>query len=256
MPPWSETVGWSTRPGCGGRHGGPSGEATTGGLVRTGSSAPSGRVPDRTTGQATGRPYGFSRRQVERQAPELCAGCRRREACPIEEWARDPDLSPAQPEARLSADSDPAETTGPTGVIGSGSPNAVWLTAESLGDADSALAAHPELPALFVFDEKLLARLRLSAKRLVFFSECLADLALRRDTLVFRGDPAGILESFRPAVTFTPVPGFRRLLPLIRPARLYPWPWLVRPHAGSLQSFSAWRKRIQLRLENGGRPHR
>jgi len=36
----------------------------------------------------------------------------------------------------------------------------VWLTAESLGDADPALAAHADLPAVFVFDEPLLARLR------------------------------------------------------------------------------------------------
>ena len=66
----------------------------------------------------------------------------------------------------------------------------MWLTAESLGDADPALAAHPGLPAVFVFDEPLLRRLALSGKRLVFLAETLADLATRREVAVLRR-PAG-----------------------------------------------------------------
>ena len=32
------------------------------------------------------RPYGFSRWQVEKRAPELCAGCALRERCPVQRW--------------------------------------------------------------------------------------------------------------------------------------------------------------------------
>ena len=65
---------------------------------------------------------------------------------------------------------------GPEASLHEGEPPAVWLTAESLDDGDPALAAHPDLPVVFVFDEPLLRSLRLSGKRLVFLAECLADL--------------------------------------------------------------------------------
>ena len=44
-----------------------------------------------TVGAGTGRPYGFSRWQVQKRAPELCASCPLRTHCPIEHW---PDASP------------------------------------------------------------------------------------------------------------------------------------------------------------------
>jgi deoxyribodipyrimidine photo-lyase len=118
----------------------------------------------------------------------------------------------------------------------------VWLTAESLGDDDPALAAHPDLPAVFVFDEALLARLRLTGKRLVFLAECLADLAQRREVQVFRGDPVEVLRGGGVATTYAPVPGWRRRSALIGVDEVHPWPWLVRPHGGPAGSFSAWRK--------------
>ena len=68
-----------------------------------------------------------------------------------------------------------ARTAGPTEPEHRGAPDAVWLTAESLGDDDPALAAHPDLPVVFVLDRPLLTRLRLSAKRLVFLVDRLAD---------------------------------------------------------------------------------
>ncbi len=193
-----------------------------------------------TIGAGTGRPYGFSRSQVRKRAPGLCGTCALRDACPIEQW---PDQMPGarvDPPAGLKADPDPDVTGGPLAPVpGPGSPEAVWLTAESLGDADPALQAHPDLPAVFVFDERRLAGWRLSGKRLVFLTEALADLATRRPVEVHLGDPAAVLAGRPLAATFTPVPGWRRLAPQLA-LEVHPWPWLRRPHAKSAQSFSAW----------------
>ena len=195
-----------------------------------------------TAGVATGKAYGFSRAQVERRAPELCGRCPHRDACPIEDW---PD--PASP-VRISAPemtNDPQvdTTAGPRSVEATGAPDAVWLTAESLGDDDPALAAHPELPAVFVFDTKLLRTLRLDANRLVFLAETIADLAERRDVELRVGDPIIELAGRRLAATFAPVPGWRRRSAQLDVVALHPWPWLVDPHAGSVASFSAWRRK-------------
>jgi deoxyribodipyrimidine photo-lyase len=119
-------------------------------------------------------------------------------------------------------------------------PEAVWLTAESLGDDDPALAAYPDLPAVFAFDAPALARMRLSGKRLVFLAETLAGLATRRAVRVVRGDPREELAGMRLAVTFAPVPGFRRRAAALGPALVHPWPWLRRPHGGPAGSYSAW----------------
>ena len=127
--------------------------------------------------------------------------------------------------AGVRADFDPAATAGPREVERRDEVSRVWLTAESLGDEDPALAANSDLPAVFVFDETLLARLRLTGKRLVFPTECVAT-------------------------TFAPVPGWRRRSSLIEPDEIHPWPWLARPHAGPAGSFSAWRKRLERSKEH------
>lgn len=195
-----------------------------------------------TVGTATRRPYGFSRRQVKRRAPGLCDQCSLNADCPIEEWPTDPPLGSADSPPLLRSDPDPEATGGPGVPTIDGEPDTVWLTAESLGDADPALSAHPALPAVFIFDEPLLRRLQLSAKRLVFLAETLADLGTRQPVEVFRGDPIAELEGRRVATTFAPVPGWARRAAAIKPVAVYPWPWLHRPHGGSVASFSAWRK--------------
>lgn len=208
-----------------------------------------------TVGGATGKPYGFSRWQVEKRAPAFCKRCALQQACPIQEWPADQPAGKAEQDERLRSDPDMDETTGPREVqrrasgtssatAGTSEPEAVWLTAESLGDADPALAAHPELPAVFIFDERLLAQLRLSGKRLVFLTESLADLAARRPVEIHRGDPVAVLAGRAVAATFTPVPGWRRRAATIAPVELHPWPWLAWPRAKSVASFSAWRKQL------------
>lgn len=195
-----------------------------------------------TVGTATGRSYGFSRHQVERRAPGLCRSCSLRDRCPIADWPADPDLQRSNPPAALQTDLDPVTTAGPDEIVSDGTPDAVWLTAESLGDRDPALAARPDLAAVFVFDEPLLQRLQLDGKRLVFLAETLADLAGRRSLEIYRGRPEEVLAERALAATFAPVPGWRRRAELIRPVEVHPWPWLRHPGTGSVASFSAWRK--------------
>ena len=197
-----------------------------------------------TIGAGTGKPYGFSRWQVNKRAPGLCDSCALARRCPIEAWPETGSLRPVDsPDPRMRHDADPGATAGPAEPLITAEPEAIWLTAESLGRADPALAARPGLPVVFVFDEQLLARLRLSGKRLVFLVECLADIAAEREVEVWRGAPGAVLAGRRLAVTFTPVPGWHRHASGLDLAAVHPWPWLSRPDAGSLASFSAWRRR-------------
>jgi len=141
---------------------------------------------------------------------------------------------------RGAADLREGRTAGPEQAERYSTPDAVWFTAESLGDGDPALAAHPRLPAVFVFDLALLSRLRLSSKRLVFVTDRLAELGTLRDLEVHLGDPVRVLAERQLAATFTPVPGWRRRARSLNLAEVHPWPWLERPRSGSVASFSAW----------------
>ena len=196
-----------------------------------------------TIGSGTSKVYGFSRSQVRRRAPDLCSSCVHRHDCPIEDWPDEPEFDDVDVDPRLRRDDDPSATAGPKRVDRRSTPEAVWLTAESLGDDDPALAAHPELGVVFVFDRMLLQRLRLSSKRLVFIADRLAELAVQRPLEVHLGDPGEVLAGRALAATFTPVPGWRRLTRSLSMAEVHPWPWLERPGAGSIASFSAWSRR-------------
>ena len=197
-----------------------------------------------TVGTGTGKPYGFSRWQVEKRAPQLCRSCPLRTNCPIQDWP----VAPRGLSVASSLMSNQAEAAvpgaGPDSPILRDDPQAVWLTAESLGDRDPALAAHPDLPVVFVFDEPLLHSLRLSGKRLVFLTECLADLSGRRDVEVRLGRVPEELAGTPLAATFAPVPGFARHSASVTIAGLYPWPWLTAPTDQRLTSYSAWRKGV------------
>ena len=196
-----------------------------------------------TIGAGTGKPYGFSRWQVEKRAPSLCRSCPLRDACPIQGWP-DADRGP-RVEVGPLAEGLGGPGAGPEGVADEGDPSAVWLTAESLGDTDPALGGHPDLPVVFVFDEPLLRSLRLSGKRLVFLAEALADLAGRREVDVRRGRVPDELVGTPVAATYAPVPGFARHAASVDVVRMHPWPWLARPTNQRLTSFSAWRKGVR-----------
>ena len=193
-----------------------------------------------TVGTGSSKVYGFSQSQVRRRAPELCGSCTHRDACPIGEWPHEPELVLVERDARLRHDPDSEMTAGPKKVERSSSPEAVWLTAESLGDDDPALTAHPDLPAVFVFDEPLLRTLQLSSKRLIFLTDRLAELGAERTIEIHLGDPREVLADRPLAATFAPVPGWRRRANSLVLAEIHPWPWLKRPGSGSIASFSAW----------------
>ena len=52
----------------------------------------------------------------------------------------------------------------------------VWVHADRLSPLGEALSAYPESPALFVWDDELLAQWEISAKRITFLHESLAEL--------------------------------------------------------------------------------
>ena len=191
-----------------------------------------------TVGTGGAKTYGFSRWQVRKRAPELCRECPLSQACPIEDWPEDRPggASVVGPDLRATA-----ADAGPEQIVGAGG-QVVWLTAESLGSDDPALAADPQRPAAFVFDEPLLARLRLSGKRLVFLAETLGEIADTRELTVYRGRVTHELAGTALAATWTPVPGWARRARTLRPVEVHPWPWLTRPTAGSVRSYSSWRR--------------
>jgi len=194
-----------------------------------------------TVGTGTGKPYGFARWQVDKRAPGLCAGCVLKKACPIQEFPLEVSLTPAPSEALLVEDPDINRTTGPIIVEKNREPKEVLITIDSLGDDDPALSAHPHLPVVFIFNEEALQKLQLSSKRIYFYLETLQDLARRRELTIYIGSPYEYAASADVAVTFAPVPNFHKFQNL---AEIHPYPWLKKPHAKSVRSFSAWRGKI------------
>ena len=194
-----------------------------------------------TVGAGTGKPYGFARWQVEKRAPGTCFKCALKKNCPIQEF---PDeLSPHQLNKDPLLDNDPdlARTTGPTTPVINVPAKFVLLTIDSLGDNDPALAANPDLPAVFIFNESALAKLQLSSRRIGFYLETLQDLSTRRNLTVYLGDPYAFAKENPVAITYAPVPSFKKFENI---AALYPYPWLRKPHAGSVRSFTSWRQKI------------
>jgi len=194
-----------------------------------------------TVGSA-GKPYGFARWQVEKRAPGLCFKCPLKKNCPIEQFPDEVQLPSVERLDLLSHDPQLERTTGPSQVLEFAEPEEVLITIDSMGDADAALQAHPSLPAVFVFNRDALAKLQLSSKRINFYLETLKDLSNRREVRVFLGSPYEYAKSHAVAVTYAPVPSFAKFEQV---AELHPYPWLKKPHAGNVQSFSAWRNKIK-----------
>ncbi len=68
----------------------------------------------------------------------------------------------------------------------------LWIHGEALGPANPALLAWPGRPAVFVFDDALIAAGGLSLKRLGFLYECLLELPVT----IRRGDVAAEVLAF------------------------------------------------------------
>ena len=195
----------------------------------------------RGSAPATARRYGVSQPSVRRDGQSrsttrwcACARCER-------SWSRRAGwsirLGCGWPRTgRCSGD----DLVGPKEPLISGTPDAVWLTAESLGARDPALIAWPEAPVVFVFDEPLLDRLQLSSKRLVFIAETLAELAEHRKVQVLLDDPVRALKGVPIASTFAPVPGYQTRVAQLKVVATHPYSWLARPEGGDVRSHSAW----------------
>lgn len=194
-----------------------------------------------TVGSGTGKPYGFARWQVEKRAPGLCLSCPLSRNCPIQEFPEEQMLQRAHASPLLDHDPELEKTRGPLSPVKKAKPEEVLLTVESLGDHDPALSANPDLPAVFVFNREALGGLQLSSKRIYFYLETLQDLAQRRSLKVLLGDPYAYAAQHPVAITYAPVPSFRKFQDV---AELHPYPWLRLPHGHSVRSFSAWRQKL------------
>jgi len=93
------------------------------------------------------------------------------------------------------------------------------------------------------FNQKALAKLQLSSKRIFFYLETLQDLSERRDLSVLLGDPVEFAKDNKVAITHAPVPSFEKYQNLADDPT--PTPWLKLPHASSVRSFSAWRGKLR-----------
>ena len=195
-----------------------------------------------TVGAGTGKPYGFARWQVEKRAPGICSTCNLKNNCPIQEFPE--EKSPKQLERNFLLDYDPnlSQTSGPLTPVLNAKPEYVLLTIDSLGDDDPALKANPNLPVIFIFNENALRKLQLSSRRIGFYLETLQDLSDRKDLNVYLGDPYLFAQENDVAVTFAPVPSFKKFTKL---AEIHPYPWLRTPQSGSLRSYTSWRKSIK-----------
>ena len=191
---------------------------------------------------AASKPYGFARWQVEKRAPGVCQACPLSTNCPIENFPEDRDIAPAPELELLRHDPNLEKTSGPASPVVRFEPQEVLLTIDSLGDEDPALANHPDLPAVFVFNESALERLQLSSKRIFFYLETLQDLSTRRNLKVFLGDPYKYAQENAVAVTYAPVPSFNKFSNL---AAVYPYPWLRQPHDKAIHSYSAWKNKLK-----------
>lgn len=194
-----------------------------------------------TVGSGTGKPYGFARWQVQKRAPGLCLSCPLKRNCPIQEFPQEQVLERAASSSLLDHDPQLEKTRGPNTPVLKSRPEEVLLTIDSLGDHDPALSANPDLPAVFVFNRAALQKLQLSSKRIYFYLETLQDLARRRELKVLVGDPYRYAADRPVAITYAPVPSFRKFEDV---AQLHPYPWLKLPHGHSVRSFSAWRQKL------------
>lgn len=95
----------------------------------------------------------------------------------------------------------------------------VWVHGDCLSPNNPALTAHAGAPAIFVFDEALIAAWRLSLKRIVFMYECLLEMPVT----IRKGDVAEQIAHFaeehgarRIATTPSPSPRFRAICEQLR----------------------------------------
>jgi len=215
------------------------------------------------------KPYIFNRANLEKYAGSAyCRGCPLRAGCPLDDSyeALAERLFPRMSGGE-AIDSGPLpavdgeRSTATSQVDGR---TVVWVHGDMLSPQSVALQAQPGAPAIWVWDDELLAAQRISLKRIVFLYECLLELPV----VIRRGDVATeVLDFARAAGARTIVtaasqsPRFaairRRLEQEMPVAVLHEAPFAAIPRALDLRRFSRyWRKVERSALaKSGARRH-
>ncbi len=197
-------------------------------------------------GSQTGKPYGFSKFQVEKRGSQLCNSCELKYKCPIQEWPH----TNISKKINLEFNIDEQKVFGPREIKENNStpPSFVWITGESIGDSDPAMSYYHELPVIFVFDQELLSKLQLSTKRLNFLIDCLKEINSKRELQVYLTNPEDYLQNKNFASTFAPVPKYKKITKQNTPSVEFPALRLAEPINFYPTSFSSWRKKIKLSI--------
>jgi hypothetical protein len=135
----------------------------------------------------------------------------------------------------------------------------VWIHGDCLDPGQEALRDYPHAPAIWVWDEALLARRQLSLKRILFIYECLLDLPVT----IRRGQVAAELHNFAreqqasTVITMRSIsPGFRRICRVLRQQGLTvvefdQEPFVTLPAETDLRRFSRYWRVVQRELQRG-----
>jgi hypothetical protein len=98
-------------------------------------------------------------------------------------------------------------------------PPILWIHGDCLRPTNPALLAHPDAPAIFVWDDELLKQYKISFKRIVFMYESLLELPVT----IYRGDVVTQLTAFAQhhqsdtiVTTATPAPQFKAICSQLR----------------------------------------
>ena len=197
-------------------------------------------------GSQTGKPYGFSKFQVEKRAPQLCNSCALKYKCPIQEWPK------TSISGKINHDFviDKEKIFGPKEIKQNNNtrPSFVWITGESIGDSDPAMSFYHELPVIFIFDKALLSKLQLSTKRINFLIDCLKEINNKRELQVYLTNPEDYLQNKNFVSTFAPVPKYKKITEQNIPSVEFPALRLAEPINFYPTSFSSWKKKIELTI--------
>lgn len=187
-------------------------------------------------GTFSAKPYLFNRENLETfTAAAHCPTCPVRGRCDVEGTYDDltarifqpGGASPDRPPLRIS----PAPPWRPGRDAARPHRPLVWLTLDTLATTSPAALAWPDQPRVFVVDPDWLAAERPTLKRLLFISECLAEVP---GVEIHLGDPAAVLPARATAlgcdgiaVADTPCPRVRRHADTLGgslPVVVEPWP--------------------------------
>ena len=197
-------------------------------------------------GSQTGKPYGFSKFQVEKRAPQLCNSCALKYKCPIQEWPKTSISGKINHDFEI----DKEKIFGPKEIKQNNNtrPSFVWITGESIGDSDPAMSFYHELPVIFIFDKALLSKLQLSTKRINFLIDCLKEINNKRELQVYLTNPEDYLQNKNFVSTFAPVPKYKKITEQNIPSVEFPALRLAEPINFYPTSFSSWKKKIELTI--------